>query len=66
MVPMSVMRLCENNRQKSKYVKILMNNRNIMCGLSPPMVKVGKSKNDRLYVLMNVENNPFMDPFLHR
>ena len=47
------------NRQKSKYVKILMNNRNIMFGLSLPYGKVEKSKNGKWYVLMNVGNNFF-------
>ena len=36
------MRLCEKNRQKSKYVKTLMNNRNIMFGLPPPYGKSQK------------------------
>ena len=36
--------LCEKNGQKSKYVKNLMNDQNIMFRLSPPMEKVEKSK----------------------
>ena len=39
--------LCEKNRQKLNYVKFLMNDRNNMFGLSPPMKKGEKSKNDK-------------------
>ena len=56
------MRLCEKNQQKPKYVKILMNNRNIMFGLSLPYGKFGKSKIGKWYVLMNVGNVFFRGP----
>ena len=41
---------------KSKYVKFLMNNQNIVFGWSLPYGKLEKSKNIKQYVLMNVEN----------
>ena len=47
------MRKIDKNRSMWK----LMNNQNIMFGLYPsPMEKLEKSKNDKQYVLMNVEN----------
>ena len=53
---------------KPKYVKILMNNQNIMFGLSPPpMGKIEKSKNVRQYVLMNIKYiYIYIYPFLLR
>ena len=36
------MRLCEKTQQKLKYVKNLMNNQNIMFGLSLPYEKTRK------------------------
>ena len=50
------------NSTKSKYVKNLMNNQNIMFGYTPPMEKLEKSKNVKQYILMNVENNFFGIP----
>ena len=38
------------NSTKSKYVKILMNNPNIMFGLSLPLEKLEKSKNIKRYI----------------
>ena len=57
------MELYEKNRHKSKYVKILMNNRNVLFGVSLPYgKKVEKLKNDKYYVLMKGENNFFDRP----
>ena len=36
------MKLCEKNQQKSKYVKVLMNNQNIIFGLPRPY---GRNRN---------------------
>ena len=53
------MRLCEKNQQESKYVKILMNNRNIMFVISLPYEKSRKFEIKNKYVLMNDKNNFF-------
>ena len=42
------------NSIKSKYVQNFMNNQNIMFGYTPPMEKLEKPKNDKQYILMNV------------
>ena len=52
------------NSTKSKYVKILINNQNIMLGYPFPMEKTQKIENVKQLILMNVENDFFIDPFL--
>ena len=49
--------------KKLKYVKILMNDQNIMLGYPPSMEKLGKSKNVNQLILMNVWNSFSYTPF---
>ena len=42
------------NSTKLKYVKVLMNDQNIMLGYPPSMEKLEKSKNVNQLILMNV------------
>ena len=44
------------NSTKSKYVKILTNDQNIIFGYPSPMEKLEKSKNVIQYIFMNVDN----------
>ena len=53
------------NRQKSKYVNILMNNQNVVFGLSLPYGKNRKPKNVKQYILINIENNCFDRPLFY-
>ena len=53
------------NSTKSKFLKFLMNNQNIMLGYPPPMEKLEKSKDVKQPILINVDLF-LIDPFLLR